>query len=164
MHANDVFLFFKNYFWHQHIKTIQNVQTILNFNKKKFKFFGNAATAAFPNVPVVVLAGLSNYGRQNNLYAHFLSSTTNKLSDNLSNYDSTSANIASIKQIRGPIAVREANTSRSFQEQEVGHRVPWELVKVQSWGSLVDSKWPYFLRSTICHRRATRTCLFTSKR
>jgi hypothetical protein len=72
----------------------------------------------------VVLAGLSNYGRQNNLYAHFLSSTTNKLSDNLSNYDSTSANIASIKQIRGPIAVREANTGRSFQEQEVGHRVP----------------------------------------
>jgi hypothetical protein len=22
MHVNDVFLFFKNYFWHQHIKTI----------------------------------------------------------------------------------------------------------------------------------------------
>jgi hypothetical protein len=22
IHANDVFLFFKNYFWHQHIKTI----------------------------------------------------------------------------------------------------------------------------------------------
>ena len=35
MHANDVFLFFKNHFWHQHIKTIQNVQTILNFSKKK---------------------------------------------------------------------------------------------------------------------------------
>ena len=35
MHANDVFLFFKNYFWYQHIKTIQNIQTILNFNKKK---------------------------------------------------------------------------------------------------------------------------------
>ncbi|CAK7340112.1 unnamed protein product [Dovyalis caffra] len=42
----------------------------------------------------------------------------------------TSANIASIKQIRGPVAVREANSSRSFQEQEVGHRVPCELVKV----------------------------------
>ena len=40
MHAHDVFLFFKNYFWHQHIKTIQNVQTILNFSKKKkFKIF-----------------------------------------------------------------------------------------------------------------------------
>ena len=25
MHANDVFLFFKNHFWHQHIKTIQRV-------------------------------------------------------------------------------------------------------------------------------------------
>jgi GR25 family glycosyltransferase involved in LPS biosynthesis len=39
MHVNDVFLFFKNYFWYQHIKTIQNIQTILNFNKKKFKIF-----------------------------------------------------------------------------------------------------------------------------
>ena len=31
MHTNDIFLFFKNYFLHQHIKTIQNIQTILNF-------------------------------------------------------------------------------------------------------------------------------------
>jgi hypothetical protein len=44
------FLFFKNYFWHQHIKTIQNVQTILNFNKKKLKFFWNAVCTAFPNM------------------------------------------------------------------------------------------------------------------
>jgi hypothetical protein len=36
IHANDIFLFFKNYFWHQHIKTIQN---ILNFSKKKNWFF-----------------------------------------------------------------------------------------------------------------------------
>jgi hypothetical protein len=36
IYINDIFLFFKNYFWHQHIKTIQNIQTILNFNKKKF--------------------------------------------------------------------------------------------------------------------------------
>jgi hypothetical protein len=29
---------------------IQNIQTIFNFNNKKnFKFFGNAAAAAFPN-------------------------------------------------------------------------------------------------------------------
>jgi hypothetical protein len=34
MHVSDIFLFFKNYFLHQHIKTIQNVQTILNFSKK----------------------------------------------------------------------------------------------------------------------------------
>ena len=33
--ANDIFLFFKNYFWHHYIKTIQKVQTILNFNNKK---------------------------------------------------------------------------------------------------------------------------------
>ena len=39
MHANDVFLFFKNYFWYQHIKTIQKVQTILNFSKKKIQIF-----------------------------------------------------------------------------------------------------------------------------
>jgi hypothetical protein len=55
MHVNNVFLFFKNHFWYQHIKTIQNVQTILNFNKKKqkFKFFENAAAAAFPNILLV---------------------------------------------------------------------------------------------------------------
>ena len=35
IHVNNVFLFFKNYFWHQLIKTIQNVQIILNFSKKK---------------------------------------------------------------------------------------------------------------------------------
>jgi hypothetical protein len=38
MHFNNIFLFFKNYFWYQHIKTIQNVQIILNFNKKKLIF------------------------------------------------------------------------------------------------------------------------------
>jgi len=53
IHANDVFLFFKNYFWYQYIKTIQTIQIILNFNNKKkfFKFFKNTAAAAFPNVP-----------------------------------------------------------------------------------------------------------------
>jgi len=39
IYVNNVFLFFKNYFWHQHIKKIQNVQTILNFNKKKISNF-----------------------------------------------------------------------------------------------------------------------------
>ena len=38
IHVNNVFLFFKNHFWHQHIKTIQKVQTALNFStKKKFQ-------------------------------------------------------------------------------------------------------------------------------
>jgi len=51
IHANDVFLFFKNHFWYQHIKTIQKVQIALNFNKKKiFKFERNASTNAIPNV------------------------------------------------------------------------------------------------------------------
>jgi hypothetical protein len=40
------FFIFKNYFWHQHIKTIQN---ILNFSKKQLIFFGNAVCTAFPN-------------------------------------------------------------------------------------------------------------------
>ena len=35
IHVNDVFSFFKNYFWHQYIKTIQKVQATLNFSKKK---------------------------------------------------------------------------------------------------------------------------------
>ena len=56
MHANDVFLFFKNHFWHQHIKTIQKVQTALTFStkKKNFKFWRNAGTNAVPNVPLVI--------------------------------------------------------------------------------------------------------------
>jgi hypothetical protein len=43
------FYFLKNYFWHQYIKTIQNIQTIFNFSKTKFEFFGNAVQTAFPN-------------------------------------------------------------------------------------------------------------------
>jgi hypothetical protein len=43
IHVNDIFLFFKNHFWHQHIKTIQNIQTILNFSKKKSNFLGKHA-------------------------------------------------------------------------------------------------------------------------
>jgi len=49
IHVNDVFSFFKNYFWHQHIKTIQKVQTALNFNKKKIKIWSNAGSTAEPN-------------------------------------------------------------------------------------------------------------------
>jgi len=39
IHANDFFSFLKNYFLYQHIKTIQNIQTILNFSKKKILMF-----------------------------------------------------------------------------------------------------------------------------
>jgi hypothetical protein len=53
MHINDVFSFLKNYFWHQHIKTIQNIQIILNFSKKKIKFFKNIVAAAFLNVTLL---------------------------------------------------------------------------------------------------------------
>jgi len=71
MHANDVFLFFKNYFWHQHIKTIQTIQTILNFSKKKkFKFFGNTAAAAFPNMLLMSLF-LRYNGGLNIIAAHY---------------------------------------------------------------------------------------------
>jgi len=34
MHQNNIFLFFKNYFWNQRIKTIQNIQKKLIFSKK----------------------------------------------------------------------------------------------------------------------------------
>jgi hypothetical protein len=33
MHVNDVFFYFLKIILHQHIKTIQNIQIILNFNK-----------------------------------------------------------------------------------------------------------------------------------
>jgi hypothetical protein len=49
IHANEVFSFFKNHFWHQHIKTIQKVQTAVNFSKKKFKIWWNAVTNAMSN-------------------------------------------------------------------------------------------------------------------
>jgi hypothetical protein len=35
IHVNDIFLFFKNHFSYQYIKTIQKVQITLNFSKKK---------------------------------------------------------------------------------------------------------------------------------
>jgi hypothetical protein len=48
IHVNNVFLFFKNYCWHQHIKTIQNVQIILNFSKKKIQIFWERSRSRFP--------------------------------------------------------------------------------------------------------------------
>jgi hypothetical protein len=36
IYQNDVFLFFKNYFWNQRIKTIQNIPKNLIFSKKKW--------------------------------------------------------------------------------------------------------------------------------
>ena len=38
MYVNDIFLFFKSNFRYQHIKTIQNIQKILNFSNKKKEF------------------------------------------------------------------------------------------------------------------------------
>ena len=52
IHANNVFLFFKNYFWYQHIKMIQKVQTALNFSKKK-KI--EIRWKAEPNAPLITL-------------------------------------------------------------------------------------------------------------
>jgi len=48
IHVNDVFLFFKNYFWYQHIKTIQNIQIILNFSKKKIQIFWERSRSRVP--------------------------------------------------------------------------------------------------------------------
>jgi len=42
------FLYFKNYFLNQHIKTIQNIYKKLTFNKKN-KIFKNTDTTVFSN-------------------------------------------------------------------------------------------------------------------
>jgi hypothetical protein len=47
IYANDVFSFFKNHFWYQHIKTILKVQTALNFSKKKKKKIWNSVKSRF---------------------------------------------------------------------------------------------------------------------
>jgi hypothetical protein len=49
IHVKNIFLFFKNYFWQQHVKTIQNIQNTINFSIKKIKFFKNTICTAFPN-------------------------------------------------------------------------------------------------------------------
>jgi hypothetical protein len=49
MHQNDIFLFFKNHFLDQRIKTIQNIQKNLFLIKKQFEFFKNTGWLAFPN-------------------------------------------------------------------------------------------------------------------
>jgi hypothetical protein len=51
------FLFFKNYFWYQHIKTIQNIQTILNFNKKIQIFWKRSRNRISKHTFVVVSVG-----------------------------------------------------------------------------------------------------------
>jgi hypothetical protein len=51
IYVNDVFLFFKNYFWHYYIKTIQNIQIVLNFNKKKIKFYEKQFQPRFQTLP-----------------------------------------------------------------------------------------------------------------
>jgi hypothetical protein len=75
------FLFFKNYFWDQRIKTIQNILKKLIFNKKINKFWGNAVCTAFPNAllkPVWYCGGgcFSKYFsfeiHQNNIFFIFL--------------------------------------------------------------------------------------------
>jgi len=43
------FLFFKNYFWDQHIKMIWNIKNILIQSKKKIKFFRKGFPNTLPN-------------------------------------------------------------------------------------------------------------------
>jgi hypothetical protein len=50
MHQNEVFLFFKNHFWHQHIKTIWKHKKKIHFKqKKKSKFFGTRPNTPYMN-------------------------------------------------------------------------------------------------------------------
>jgi hypothetical protein len=69
MHANDVFLFFKNHFWYQHIKTIQNVQTILNFNKKKFQIFWERGLNRVPK-RFLIQKNLTHVNSEADIYNH----------------------------------------------------------------------------------------------
>jgi len=56
MYANDIFSFFKNYFWYQHIKKIQNVQIVLNFSKKKnLNFVGKRFQPRSQTLPDIYL-------------------------------------------------------------------------------------------------------------
>jgi hypothetical protein len=55
IYQNDVFLFFKKYFWDQSIKKIQNTQKKLIFNKKTFlKFLENVIYTEFLNALVLL--------------------------------------------------------------------------------------------------------------
>ena len=55
-HVNNVFLFFKNHFWYQHIKTIQKVQIAFNFNKKKkIEILQKTVWTAAPNSLYITL-------------------------------------------------------------------------------------------------------------
>ena len=47
--ANNIFLFFKNHFWDQHIKMIWKHQKHITSKKKKFKFFRKCFWKALPN-------------------------------------------------------------------------------------------------------------------
>jgi hypothetical protein len=38
-YINNIFLFFKNYFWDQHIKMIWKYQKHINLKQKKIKYF-----------------------------------------------------------------------------------------------------------------------------
>jgi hypothetical protein len=72
IHANDVFSFFKNHFWHQHIKTIQKVQTALNFSKKKIKLkFGEKQVQ-----PQNQTASSFNMGSREAKMSHFICEET----------------------------------------------------------------------------------------
>jgi hypothetical protein len=65
IHVNNIFLFFKNYFWHQLIKTIQNVQIILNFSKKKNSNF--LGTQPQPLSQTFYKSRGGNYKKKNSL-------------------------------------------------------------------------------------------------
>jgi hypothetical protein len=47
--ANNIFLFFKNHFWDQHIKMIWKHQKHITSKKKNFKFFRKCFWKALPN-------------------------------------------------------------------------------------------------------------------
>ena len=56
IYQDEVFLFLKNYFWHQHIKQFEKIKNFHLKQKSNFKIFENAVCTAFPNTFLVVLS------------------------------------------------------------------------------------------------------------
>jgi hypothetical protein len=118
MHANGVFSFFKNHFWHQHIKTIQNIQNILNFSKKTNLIFWERCTA-FPNAFLMFEV----------LVRIFYSYPTIFLmcSSNNTNIQITWIPKAARKELRWPTSTKASHHTIGPSPQSVIHRDFWAL-------------------------------------
>jgi hypothetical protein len=123
IHVNDVFLFFKNYFWQQHIKTIQNIQTIINFNKKNLNFL---ETRVEPRSQTLPKSGI--------VCGCYHCSTKQSLENSVPVQEQSSLFI--------PYTPAISRFSIVFKHPEVSltgdKRAPSQRVQVEKWKSLVN--------------------------